>query len=122
MRHFLLASLIALLIPAVQAADKPVRAAVPLSPINCDALNEGTLICVRNATPETITKIECSGFWGTSPLSIARGTIKSGETTIVNFTAGKCNKLLTVFTRDGHQYPFAGFDTTHNTVLLVDPD
>jgi len=111
------AALLALSVASALAQSQP---AVPLAPVNCDALNTGTFICVRNGTTRPITKITCSGFWGTSDMSIAHGIIQSGETTIVDFTAGKCAKHIVVFTRDGHQYPFDGFDTKNNTSLLVD--
>lgn len=107
---------------AALAQSGPARPVPPLSEINCDALNQSTFICVRNATPEAISKITCSGFWGTTDLSIPHGTIRSGETTIVDFNKGKCNNHIVVRTRDGRQYPFDGFDTTQNTQLLVDPN
>lgn len=110
------------LVPAASAQVNPAsnRPVPSMSAVNCDALNQGTLICVRNATPDTIVKITCSGFWGSSDLSIPRGVIHSGETTIVDFAKSKCNKHIVVFTRDGHQLPFDGFDTTENTTLEVD--
>ena len=103
-----------------QAAPQPVRAAPPMSAVNCDALNKYTLVCVRNATPDAIVKIACSGFWGSSDLSLPNGIIRAGETTIVDFDKSKCAKHIVVFTRGGHQYPYDGFDTTSNTTLLVE--
>ena len=88
--------------------------------LNCDALNKGTMICVRNYTGKTITKITCTGFWGITPMSIPQGIIKANGTTIIDFGADKCAKQITVTTRDGQTYPFVGFDTTSNTVLIVD--
>ena len=123
----LLAALFALVAGAAQAQLTQAGAppAVPKASINCDALNQGTLICVQNATPRPITKITCGGtggLFGSDPvdLSIAHGIIAPGETTIVDFGKARCGKHIVVFTRDGHQYPFDGFDTTHNTTLLVD--
>lgn len=106
-----------------QGQTPPARGPRPtLAAINCDALNQGTLICVRNALPVSISKITCSGFWGSNDLSIPNGTIRSGETTIVDFYKGRCNTHIVVTGRDGHQYAFDGFDTIHNTTLLVDGD
>ena len=101
---------------------QPVVAAVQLSPINCDALNKGTLICVRNGTQETISKITCSGMFGASPMSIPRGIIHAGETAIVDFEAGKCSSHIAVLMRGGRIFNFDGFDTKNNTVLLVEND
>ena len=125
MRIILLAAL-ALSPVAALAQPRPATALAPpapaMSPVVCDALNQSTMICVRNATAEAITKITCSGFWGSTDLSIPHGTILSGETTIVDFAKSKCNSHIMVRTRDGRQYPFDGFDTTNNTSLLVDPN
>ena len=98
------------------------RVAPVMSPVTCDALNQSTLICVRNGTTDTINKITCKGFWGSTDLSIPHGVIRSGETTIVDFDKGKCNSHIVVFTRDGRQYPFDGFDTTRNTTLVIEKD
>lgn len=117
-----LAAIIGIFPLTARAQSNSSRAVPRMSVVTCDALNQGTLICVRNATPDTIAKITCSGFWGSSDLSIPHGVIRPGETTIVDFAKGKCNKHIVVFTRDGHQYPFDGFDTTNNTTLLVDAD
>jgi hypothetical protein len=118
MRNTILSAVFLLAVPVAALAQAPPP--VPLAPINCDALNTGTFICIRNGTSRPIVKITCSGFWGASDMSIPHGIIQSGETTIVDFTAGKCSKHIVVFTRDGHQYPFDGFDTKNNTSLLVD--
>ena len=111
--------------PALAPAQgAPPGPAVALAPVNCDALNKGTMICVRNGTPRPIIKITCvgTGSWGNqqTDLSIAHGVIASGETTIVDFMADRCAKHIVVYTRDGRQFPFDGFDTKNNTTLLVD--
>lgn len=116
-KMILLAALVA---PVAAALAQSPPQPAPLLPVNCDALNISTFICVRNGTPRPISKITCSGFWGADDMSIPKGIIASGETTIVNFKAGKCNTHIVVFTRDGHQYAFDGFDTKNNTTLLVD--
>ena len=109
-----------LLLPVAAFAQQPAAVApLSLSPLNCDALNKTTLICVRNTTHNSIVKISCSGFWGETAMSIPTGLIRSGETTIVDFQAGKCTKQITIYTREGKQYPVFGFDTTSNTTLLV---
>ena len=92
----------------------------PAQAPNCSALNKSTLICVEDATKSSITKITCVGGWGTLDLSIANGIIKPGQTTIVDFPSGKCTKHIEVSTKDGKKYSFDGFDTTANTVLIVD--
>lgn len=109
---------------AASAQTPPPGPSVTMSPVNCDALNKGTMICVRNATTRPIVKITCTGngYWGNTPtdLSIAHGVIASGETTIVDFPADRCTKHILVYTRDGRQFPYDGFDTKNNTTLIVD--
>ena len=125
MRNLLLAAITLAPIPAWADYNSPSvsnHTVPPMSAVTCDALNQGTLVCVRNATPESINKITCSGFWGATDLSIPHGVIRPGETTIVDFFKGKCNKHIIVYTRDGRQYPFDGFDTTNNTTLMIDPN
>ena len=86
---------------------------------NCDVLNTGTFVCVHDDTKSSITKITCTGGWGSTDLNISHGAIKPGGTTVVDFGSCRCNKHITVFTKDGHQYQFDGFDTTSNTSLIV---
>jgi hypothetical protein len=85
--------------------------AAEMSAVNCDALNQVSFVCVRAASGQAITKITCSGFWGTSALSIPEGVIDPGETTVVNFDRSKCKAHIVVFLRDGHQRAFDGFDS-----------
>lgn len=120
MRKFLLATV--LLLPLIVSTRSATAApAAQLEQIvNCDALNTGTLICVLNESPETISKITCSGFWGTTDLNIPRGVIRPSEVTIVDFNKGKCNTHIDVLLRSGRHIKFDGFDTTNNTRLIVE--
>lgn len=122
MRKLLLATI--LILPTIaqpaHAQPAPLPGHMAMSPLNCDALNKTTLLCVRNTTTHTINRIACTGFWGTSDLSLAQGIIPPGATTVVDFIAGKCTKQIDITTRDGKRFQFLGFDTTSNTTLVVD--
>lgn len=123
MRNFLIAALV--FAPSLALAqNSPATtfrpAPVVMSPLNCDAMNKTTLLCVRNTTAHTINRISCTGFWGASDLSIAQGIIPPYSTTVVDFLAGKCTKQIDIRTRDGKNFQFLGFDTTSNTTLVID--
>jgi hypothetical protein len=105
---------LALAAPAMaQAAGSP----QPM-PVDCSALTGTPYVCVLNSRPVSVTGIACSGFWGTSPVSIPGGMIPPHGLTAISFPS-KCTKTMNITTRDGRSFAIEGFDVTKNTFLNI---
>jgi len=100
-------------------ADQPVTT----SPINCDALSGGDLVCVKNLTHNRIKEITCDGhFFGTANISVPGGSIPSGGIGIVDFNKGACGSGITIITSDGKQHRIPGQDVKKLTILTIESD
>lgn len=91
---------------------------VSLSPMDCSLLSGTPYICVRNPTHSVITGVACSGFWGTTAMSLPGGIINPGGTSIVKLAA-KCEKTLVIKKEDGTTFQIEGFDVNKNTTLSI---
>jgi hypothetical protein len=92
--------------------------AVAMESLDCSVLSGTPFVCVRNPSHASITGIACTGFWGTTAMSVPGAVIPPSGSAIVKF-AGKCEKTIKITKRDGTAFEITGFDVNKNTVLIV---
>lgn len=90
--------------------------------VNCAALMNSPLMCVKNMSHYDIVRIQATtGDFGASWISIPGGAIPPGGTSIVNFGnyGGRCNMNVYVQTNAGITHPYRGVDVCRNTSFNI---
>lgn len=105
------------------AKDADSKEPVRTSALNCDALNNSSLVCVVNKTHSTIREISCDGhLWGTSAIAVPGGRIPSGGIGVVNFNHGSCKSGIHIKTGDGQAHDIPGQDISALTILNIESE
>jgi len=109
-------------VPTYTAGGPKSKEPVIVSPLNCDALNKGSLVCVVNKTHSAIREIMCDGLFGKKPIAVPGGRIPPGGIGVVDFNNGNCNTAIYIKTGDGQEHKIGGQNIKSLTTLNIETE